>query len=392
MCNKICPVCGENQWEPFLKIDTGSIITGDQRIIQGKLEKILCSKCTLVTNADRFTNNDLKRLYGKEYILNTLGKEEHRFFIQSGAIPRSKVFFDWIKPWLPKNFKSFLEIGCGEGNLLTRFRDEFKKRKIMGIEGSEKACELAAKKGLDVSCQMILSEKDQIPEVDVLLSVAVIEHAEDIKSFISVLKKSVKNGGRIIFCVPVQNYPGYDIFFAEHVWHMTTFHFKALFEQNGLKCIHVDDAHPVNPGIGLFVCEKDETAFLREDFLKHLSSKPCFVKQSRDKWLGVFNKIDQWIKDKGVSKIAVFGSGEVATLFLAFTKISNIDVAAFIDEDSAKIGSEKHGVPVFGVDWLEPGKVDAVLLAVNPRYHEVVRKKLEIKNIDLGVIWDKEKK
>ncbi len=384
MPDKVCPVCGENMWESFLEINTRSIITGDQRIIPGTLEKNICKKCRLATNAKRFTKEQIKRLYGKEYILNTLGKEEHNFFTESGAVSRSQVFFDWIEPWLPKKFESLLEIGCGEGNLLVRFNEAFKNSRIMGIEGSEKACTLSRKKGLDVSCRMILSDRDHIPEADVVLSVAVLEHIEDLEGFISVLKKGMKNGGRIIFCVPVQNYPGYDIFFSEHVWHMTTSHFKILFEQNGLKCIHADDSNAVNPGMGLFVCEKTKALPLIK-----LTREPFFLEQGRDKWLGIFNEIDQWVKKIKNRQIAVFGTGEIATLFLAFTDVGKLDILAFIDEDPSKIGTLKHGVRVFGLGWFDSHEPVIVLQAINPRYHGAVKEKLEPKGVELGVFWGK---
>ena len=93
------------------------------------------SESGVVSNKNPFSENDLETLYGKEYELNTLGKEEHFFYTKDGAISRSDVFFQWIKPHLQDQFDSLVEIGCGEGNLLERFIKEFSNKNIIGIDG-----------------------------------------------------------------------------------------------------------------------------------------------------------------------------------------------------------------------------------------------------------------
>lgn len=370
---KVCPVCGSIKWSPFLTTSTNRIMAADQRIIPGNLEKVMCKTCGVATNAHPFSSEELEKLYGEEYTLNTLGNEEHQFFTSNGPVPRSQVFFDWILPHIPESFSSLLEIGCGEGNVLKRFQAQFPDKQIRGIDGNVRACELARAKGLDVNQRLIFDDHVVLPSSDIIILIAVLEHIEEIQQFIAVLRRAMNDRGRIIFCLPVQDYPGYDIFFAEHIWHFTTHQCMALLERNGFRVFYSDSQHPINHGFGLFVCEKTTVG-------ENLATIPVdseSVRANRDHWQHIFGRIDLWLEKAGSRRLALFGSGEVATLFLTFTSLGQRNIIAFIDEDPMKIGITKRGIPVQGINWLENGEADTVILTINPKYHELVAKKLE---------------
>ena len=93
--------------------------------------------------------------------------------------------------------------------------------------------------------------------------------------------------------------------------------------------------------------------------------------------------MNAWLDLEGPEHLAVFGGGEVFALFLAFTELRNYHIVACIDEDPNKIGSRRQGVPIHDVKWLGKQEVDAILLTINPKYHDRVKKKLSpyVKNI-----------
>lgn len=375
---KTCPVCSSENWQAFYKPDFKRIMTGDQRIGEGQLEKIICDTCGVVSNKTPFTPQELNLLYGEEYELNTLNREEHLFFTKDGPIARSQTFADWIAPFIPEQAHDITEIGCGEGLLLSKLQQTFPEKHFLGFDGSKKATALACEKGLQVKQKLFLTKEDCPPPCDVLLLINVIEHLENISDIISTLRNAVRKNGRLIFCLPIQDFGGYDLFFAEHVWHFTTAQVLHLLNKNGLNVIHYNDNHPINHGIGLFVCEPDSTVKLHNPIpvVNHHMNKVL------SNWTDTFSHINYLFRNEEyIQRIAVFGSGEVFTLFYAFTELGNQPIITILDETKSKIGTKKHGITINHPNWLKQNKIDAVFLAINNKYFNLVSDKLAAFNI-----------
>jgi len=375
---RICPVSKSTKWEVLYESFNNKIMTGDQRIGDGRLKKIICKESGVVANKDPFSEQELEVIYGKEYELNTLGQEEHFFFTKEGKKARSQVFFDWIKPFLNDDFNSLVEIGCGEGNLLQKVQNNYTGKNIIGFDGSKRAVKLAKKKGLNVHQKLILGDQD-LPKSDVYLLINVIEHIEDINSFITKIKQSLSENGKIIFCLPIQDFGGYDIFFAEHVWHFTVDHFKQILKNNGLKLIASDINHPINHGIGLFVCKSTEKE--EQNNLKYTG----VIKDNFNYWINKFKKLNSFLERNTFNSIAVFGGSEVFTLFITFTLLKQHNLIACIDD--TKAGTVKHEIPIFDSKWLINNKPDIVFISTNKKYHPAIEEKLKTLNINSRPIY-----
>lgn len=347
-------------------------MTGDQRIGPGRLEKIICQRCGVAANKHSFSEKELETLYGEAYELNTLGHEEHIFYTQNGSISRSQVFADWVAPHIPSSAKEILEIGCGEGLLLGKLQTQFPDKAWSGIDGSHKAASMAKEKGLQVNQGLILNDQSSIPEQDVIMLINVIEHIENIDSFIELLKKRLRSNGRIVFCLPIQDFGGYDLAFAEHVWHFTTKHFLQLLTNHKLAVVHHDANHPINHGIGLFICEKSEAELPQFD----LEQEAATIKNGWQKWDAIFAHVKEKLDQLDGEPIAVFGSGEVLTLLITFCDIKH-RIAFVLDETPSKIGTTKHEIPVFHPEKLGDSSVKNVLITTNPKYFEQVSEKLK---------------
>ena len=366
---RVCPACGAGNWQDLVHIRTGRVMTSDHRILPGEIHKVMCSRCGLAANSALLTDAEAERIYGDAYELNARDGEEHLFYTPKGPVPRSQVFFDWISSHVPAQFESLLEIGCGAGNVLGRFRQFFPGKRISGIEGSHRACALAQAKGLSVEHGLIL-DQERLSPTDVILAIGVLEHVEPIDRFLASIRSALTQDGRAIFIIPVQDYPGYDLFFAEHVWHFTTGQCRAALARQGFEVLFEDAGHPVYHGFGLFVsCKATPT---------NQAPAPDFdsVSRNRDIWLHRFRAVDAWLAARPGKRIALFGASEVATLLLAFTSLGDHGPVACIDEDPSRIGTRKHGIDVVPPYWLAAGGADAVLLAANPKYHAQIREKL----------------
>ncbi len=357
-----CPLTDSTSSTPFLSLRNLTVMTSDQRIVRGRLKKIIFKESGVVANEKLFSREESETAYGDEYELNTSGGEEHFFFTREGAIPRSLVYFDWIKPFLHDEFRTLVEIGCGEGKVLERIAHSFPGKHISGFDGSYKAVELGRRKRLDIS-QKIIFGNDALPKSDVYLLIGVLEHVEDVEAFLLNVINALNENGRIIICIPVQDYGGYDIFFVDHSWHFTIRQFEFLLNRCGLNVVKMDSNHPINHGFGLFVCKKGKTKNVR------VVNDSKVMLRNVHYWQECFNKANDWFGGTCFKKVAIFGASEIFSLFMAYSSLPKQNIIACID-DTKKPNEKKHGIPVHGSEWLYGNPVDLLVLAINKKYHD----------------------
>lgn len=348
-------------------------MTGDQRVLQGRIAKVICSECGIVANARPFSEQECRELYQEDYELNTNEGHQHLFFCKDGAIARHQLTADRIMPHLPTDFQSILEIGCGKGELLERFRAAYPNVSQRGIDGSSRAVALAQAKGFDVDLGFVVADTS-LPKADVVMAIAVLEHLENPARLLRILRDALNPEGRLVLTVPIQDHPSYDLFFDEHVWHFHTEHLIHLLRASGLRVVATDFNHPVDTVMGLFVCEREDAA--PPPVWNKDRDYAAFVTQNRDGWLRVFSDVDRWLDRIGTSKLAVFGAGEVFALLRANSHLGEVPIVAMLDEDPQKVGGHLAGVPIHEPQWLATQDDIAVMLAINPRYHEAIRVRL----------------
>lgn len=135
---------------------------------------------------------------------------------------------------------NLLDIGAGTGDFLAYAKS--KKWEVIGIEPSQKAKDLALKKGvLFVKSTEELSDNS----FDVITMFHVLEHVEDLDKQLSELKRISKPNGIIIIAVP--NFKSYDAnyykeFWAaydvpRHIWHFSKIAIQKLFSEKEIELI-----------------------------------------------------------------------------------------------------------------------------------------------------------
>ena len=366
---RICPVCQGRAWSDFLTTGSGRVLVGgDQRVVPGDIHKLECSICGTISNARIASAEELQNLYTNEYLGQQAGMD-HIFFDEGNMKTRGRVIYEWLRPWLPQSPASLIEIGCGEGHVLMHVAKEMPWLKCRGIEGSQRASDIARQAGLEVDNLLISGDYAISEDFDVIICFGVLEHIEEIESFIGILLKIATTGGRYIFGVPLQDFLTHDVFFSEHIWHWTSGQFIRMLSRMGLNAVMVDN-NPDYPGFGLFVCHKSDSAGVCPEI------SDSNARSIRDWWLGTFKSIDNWLAENGDKRIAVFGAGEILCLLMAYTDLGKREIIACLDEDIRKHGLF-NGIPVYAPDWLNDNEVDAVILTLNLRYQSLVAKKME---------------
>ena len=107
--------------------------------------------------------------------------------------------------------KSVLDFGAGTGDFLKICKNN--NWQVLGIEPSAEARENAVKKGVHLK-ENLLDVTNQ--KFDVITLWHVLEHVENLKSTIKVLKSLLQPEGRIVVAVP--NYKSYDAAFYKEHW------------------------------------------------------------------------------------------------------------------------------------------------------------------------------
>lgn len=181
----------------------------------------------------------LSRYYeSDDYISHTDGKRslfEKAYHFVKGIALKSKT--DLIGK-LQKNKGQLLDIGAGTGDFLVAAKAN--GWNVIGMEPSEKAKDIAAKKGITL---IENTGKLQDNSFDVITMWHVLEHVYDPKIQIKELKRLLKPTGTIVIAVP--NFNSYDAkYYGEfwaaydvprHLWHFSKTSIDKLFDAQGMK-------------------------------------------------------------------------------------------------------------------------------------------------------------
>lgn len=95
---------------------------------------------------------------------------------------------------------TFLDVGCGTGEVLVAARD--RGWAVQGVDPVVESVEMATARGLDVRATLL--EESGLPErgYDVVSAFHVLEHMNDGAAFLQLLKRWVKPGGHVVIEVP----------------------------------------------------------------------------------------------------------------------------------------------------------------------------------------------
>jgi SAM-dependent methyltransferase len=151
---------------------------------------------------------------------------------------RNRLLCWALKRYFP-DAKSFFEIGCGTGFVLTGIRRELPRLNLAGSEVFSKGLSFAAERlpGVDLF-QMDARRIPFVNEFDVIGAFDVLEHIFDDELVLSQMHQAVRKGGGILVTVPQHSFLWSEVDeYSRHVRRYSVSELKAKVRRAGFKIL-----------------------------------------------------------------------------------------------------------------------------------------------------------
>lgn len=165
--------------------------------------------------------------------------------------------------------RTICDIGAGHGIFLEELQKELPEMKLYAIEPDSYSAEVCRSKGIETLISTAEQAQQWHEKFDLVLCSEVIEHAHNVKNFLSAVQAVVKPGG--YYLVTGLGYDGYDILTLQeksnavspphHLNFLSIEGFKKLFES--LKISDVDIWTPGQLDVDIVMNSGYENEFLR---------------------------------------------------------------------------------------------------------------------------------
>ena len=161
-----------------------------------------CDLCGFIYTKQIPSNDFLKQFYGAQYRAHTSN---------SVYVPKKSI---GLKHWLlakwlnslvkddtKKTTKKLLEIGCSQGELLSKFKDN-KTWHAIGVDYGGAAIEYAQSQGLDAHLSDVESMRFSDGTFDAVVAIHMMEHVQNLNAFIREVHRVTKQGGYFFAVMP----------------------------------------------------------------------------------------------------------------------------------------------------------------------------------------------
>lgn len=259
-----------------------------------------------------------------------------------------------------KSHDKLLDIGSASGEFLALLQERYKK--VKGIEPSSVLCEKSRKKGLDVIHGYYGSKKYFNECFDCIICCSVLEHIDDLNSFMQEISIDIAEDGVVLVTVPngqkIVQSRSYSDFFPEHINYFTPKSLTEVCHRNGFDICSIEEGF----GNGFYLIAYIKKRKYNNPYLI-LSEK----KQEDSK------KVNDILNN--YSAVGVWGIGVRSRIFLSAIK-KDINIKALIDSN---ILLEGKYIPDISIPIQRPSEkilkqCDAILITSVEYCEEIIFK------------------
>jgi len=377
----ISPITGKANTEFIARYNPS--VTSDTRVVDGPVDNWLCLDTGLVFNSTGTRGQEIA-FYEHQYDL-------HKYDLKSGRRTLSQLmYFDQgVAKSVYDNIVEFvhqgaalpatgraLDVGCGNGLLLSSFDRSRPGWQLHGVEPSRNAAAFFA----EVMPQFKVFEGGfhQSPFVketfDMVFAEGVLEHVRDPMLFLSAFRNCLREDGVGFIGIPNFETNPTDLLTFDHLSRFTADVIRGLFRPTGLEIVHEWVLSSRVPMWFLVRCSqpaKTCASWSMTDVRRLCWESMAMI----DGMFRSYNRAAS-VSARDGGRVAIYGTGIVGFLGLRITDLTNNKVCAFIDDNSALWGTQRAGIPVHSPADIRLLDVRHIVLSANSCYHAALVKRI----------------
>jgi SAM-dependent methyltransferase len=348
-----CLVCGSDRWVALPEVGPQSMAS-DWRVLPVPLRKRVCLDCGLVSSVAPPPSGLFEGGYSLYAHAPSAAPREQR---------RQHLYARWIvhareRAGQSAPPRSLLDVGCGNASLLLALGEQWPATTLLGCDPSAEAVAYANAAG----CRVWPGTSSSLPtslQADLVLSVNVIEHADDPVAFLLDLKRRLTWDGTLVLICPDGARPGVELLIADHAHSFASSHVREILERAELAPRHVEPAPPQLGSFAMVIAghgPAPSTPSVRARAID-VSRVHAYLRR----WSALDGRLVSRLGDGGVS---CFGVGETAGLLRAYAPRTWQRVRSCTADEVAE--SSRFGlVPALPLDQLAGD--EPLLLGVRPQ-------------------------
>ena len=317
----------------------------------------LCEECGYVFQTTDLSDEDLENYYQKYAFNFSIGESPNiATLVQTERLEKAKKRFEFIQPYLkPGEHTRLLEIGCGDGKLLSLFRGEGVT--LLGSELNRAHHGACKSQGIEI---VELGPDFVDPKiqkgVDAIFMSHVLEHIPNPKEFLDKLRGFMSGSHSLLFIeVPDEmQVASPNNFSLEHVSYFFQPVLAKLIQDCGFEILVQERVrYETTPPSLRFLCvpkEEQSLSLLLDSYRKDLDEKMSTFKAAFQ------SKRIAELKQK---KVALFGGGGYA---IDLIQLSDLKPEVIFDNNPSKAGASLAGVLIQPVSKADDYVFDTLII------------------------------
>ncbi|MGN2337483.1 class I SAM-dependent methyltransferase [Clostridium cagae] len=353
-----CNLCGGEQFESLYKMRNIEIITMKETFYID-IDNVICKNCGLVFQNPPMDKDKLISFYSNQY-RNEISQD------RGGSARHQQK--KYVEKFLDSSKGRILDIGSFEGFFLNLFKEE--GWETVGVEPSNSSAKICRERyGIKVYNDMFENISFNEKEFDVIAVRHVLEHVDDPMNTILLMKKYLKDDGKIFIEVPnIEKFDYYNIadsYDFQHIWNFSVNVLKNYLSKCGLDVVDVD-INLAYAGMR-FICKKGQYKEVKNDY-ENTKEKVLNYKLNREENLSYMANL---LKERNINwknknkKIYIYGAGfHTAQMFQYVMDKNQFNIIGLIDKDKNKEGKEFFGYETFNAeDCGNLGEGDVIIIS-----------------------------